>query len=150
MAAAKDGNDRKAASRHSSAAPEKVTIRELAAACGVAVSTASNALAGQRFVAGETRERILAMAEKMGYHASAVARSLRLRRSWSIGILVGDITNPFFPELVRGAEDVAAAENYNLILCNTDYRTEKQDSYLRLLADKQIDGLIIASQVRKV
>lgn len=126
---------------------ERVTIRDVAATCGVAISTASNALAGRDCVTEETRQRILDVAKELGYRPSAVARSLRMRRSWTIGLLVGDITNPFFPELVRGAEDAAAAHNYNLILCNTDYRIEKQDAYLRHLRDKQADGVIMASQI---
>src|ERR1044071_3321841 len=126
---------------------ERVTIREVAAACGVAISTASNALAGRECVTEETRQRIFQAAKDLGYRPSDVARSLRMRRSWTIGLLVGDITNPFFPELVRGAEDAAAAHNYHLVLCNTDYRIEKQDAYLRHLRDKQADGVIIASQI---
>lgn len=72
-----------------------------------------------------------------------------MQRTWSLGILVGDITNPFFPELVRGAEDVASAQGYNLMLCNTDYSAAKQSSYIKLLCDKQIDGLIMASQIQE-
>lgn len=124
----------------------RVTIQDVARACEVAPSTVSNALSGKAHVSEETRSRIAEVAQQMGYRPSAVARSLRLQRSWSIGLLIGDITNPFFPELVRGVEDVAAAEQCDLILCNTDYSPEKEASYIQLLLDKQVDGLILASQ----
>jgi LacI family transcriptional regulator len=123
----------------------RVSIQDVATACNVAPSTVSNALSGKRYVRKETRERIVAMAEKMGYRASTLARSLRLQRSWSIGLLLANISNPFYPEVARGVEDVAGAEAWNLILCNTDYQDAKQDRQLELLLDRQVDGLILAS-----
>lgn len=125
------------------------TIRDVATAAGLALSTVSNALSNQRYVSEETRRKVLEAAEKVGYRVSYVARSLRTQRTFSLGILVGDIANPFFPELVRGAEDVASAEGYNLILCNTDYREEKQKAYIQILRDQQVDGLIVASQIQQ-
>lgn len=127
----------------------RATIRDVAEACGLAQSTVSNALSRQRYVSEETRLKVEQAAQKVGYRASYVARSLRTQKTWSLGILVGDITNPFFPELVRGAEDIASAQGYNLILCNTDYRADKQKAYVNLLFDKQVDGLIISSQIQE-
>ncbi len=127
-------------------ARRRVTIQKVARAYGVAPSTVSNALSGKNHVSDETRSRIVEVAQQMGYRPSAIAASLRMQRSWSIGPLIGDITNPSLPELVRGVEDVVVAEQCNLILCNTDYSPEKEASYLRLLLDKQVDGLILASQ----
>lgn len=127
----------------------RVTIRDVAEACGLAQSTVSNALSNQRYVSEETRLKVQAAVEQTGYRASSIARSLRTQRTFSLGILVGDITNPFFPEVVRGAEDVASAQGYNLILCNTDYRADKQRSYIDMLADKQVDGVVISSQIRE-
>jgi DNA-binding LacI/PurR family transcriptional regulator len=115
-------------------------------ACGVAVSTVSNALTGRRFVLEDTRKQILEAAERVGYRASPIARGLRLQRSFTIGILVGDITNPFFPDLIRGAEGVVSAEHYHLTLCDTGYRAEKQEGYLQMLRERRLDGLIVASQ----
>lgn len=123
----------------------RATIKDVARACGVAPSTVSNALGGKGYVRGRTRARILEAAERLGYRASSVARGLRLQRSWSVGMLVADIANPWFPELVRGAEDVLWAQQINLVLCNTDYRPEKEAAYLRDLLDKRVDGLIFAS-----
>ena len=127
----------------------RATIRDVAEECGLAQSTVSNALSNQRYVSEATQLKVEQAAKKVGYRVSYIARSLRTRKTWSLGILVGDITNPFFPELVRGAEDIASAQGYNLILCNTDYRADKQKAYVNLLFDQQVDGLIIASQVHE-
>ncbi|MFW6027972.1 MAG: LacI family DNA-binding transcriptional regulator [bacterium] len=123
----------------------RATIHDVAQACGVAPSTVSNALSNARYVAEDTREKVLRAAADLGYRASTVARSLRLQRSWSLGLLVANIVNPFYPEIVRGAEDAAAEENCNVILCNTDYRRDKQDRYIDVLVDRQVDGLVLAS-----
>lgn len=127
---------------------KRPTIRDVAAEAGLALSTVSNALSNQRYVSDSTRSKVLEAANKVGYRVSYIARSLRTQRTYSLAILVGDISNPFFPELVRGAEDVASAEGYNLVLCNTDYREEKQKAYLQVLQDQQVDGIIVASQIR--
>jgi DNA-binding LacI/PurR family transcriptional regulator len=123
----------------------RVTIKDLARACGLAPSTVSNALSGGGHVSKDTRAQVLAMARRLDYRASSVARGLRLQRSWSVGLLVADIANPWFPELVRGCEDVLWSAGINLVLCNTDYRAEKEEAYLRHLTDKRVDGLILAS-----
>ncbi|EWY41574.1 LacI family transcriptional regulator [Skermanella stibiiresistens SB22] len=123
------------------------TILDLAAACGVSPATVSNALADKPNVKASTREMVRRKAAEMGYHASATARGLRLGRSWSIGLVVGDIANPFVPEVVRGVEDVVWRARKNLILCNTDFQADKKTAYVRSLLDKNIEGLIVLSQV---
>ena len=122
-----------------------VTIKDVAQACGVAPSTVSNALTGKGYVRAKTRDQVIAAAARLGYRASSLARGLRLQRTWTVGVLVADIANPFFPDLVRGMEDVLWAQHYNLVLCNTDYDKAKEAAYLRHLVDKRLDGLILAS-----
>jgi len=122
-----------------------VTIKDVAQACGVAPSTVSNALTGKGYVRAKTRDQVMATAARLGYRASSLARGLRLQRTWTVGVLVADIANPFFPDLVRGMEDVLWAQHYNLMLCNTDYDKAKEAAYLRHLVDKRLDGLILAS-----
>jgi LacI family transcriptional regulator, galactose operon repressor len=129
----------------SNAVRSKITIKQVAAASGVAPSTVSNALTGKGYVAPETRSRVVEAAESLGYRASSLARSLRLQQTWSVGLLLADVSNPFFPAVVRGIEDVLWGQQYNLVLCNTDYRKDKEAAYLRHLLDKQLDGLILAS-----
>jgi DNA-binding LacI/PurR family transcriptional regulator len=122
-----------------------VTIKDVAQACGVAPSTVSNALTGKGYVRAKTRDQVIAAATRLGYRASSLARSMRLQRTWTVGVLLADITNPFFPDLVRGMEDVLWARHYNLMLCNTDYDKAKEAAYLHHLVDKRLDGLILAS-----
>jgi len=124
----------------------RVTIRDVAAACGVALSTVSNALAGKDIVRPETRALIEVTAARLGYRVSAVARALRTRRTSSVGVLLADIANPTFPEIVRGIEDVLIEHQCKLFLCNTDGSVERQAYYLRGLLDRQVDGLILVSQ----
>jgi len=123
----------------------RVSIKDVAKACGVAPSTVSYALNDSRTVTPQTKQRILEAAERLGYRASAVARGLRLQRSWSVGLLLTSISNPFYPEVARGVEEVVADNECNLILCNTDYQEDKQDRYLRVLVDRQVDGIILGS-----
>lgn len=122
-----------------------VTIKDVAQACGVAPSTVSNALTGKGYVRPTTRDQVAAAAARLGYRASSLARGLRLQRTWTVGVLLADIANPFFPDLVRGMEDVLWGRHYNLMLCNTDYDKEKEAAYLRQLIDKRLDGVILAS-----
>jgi DNA-binding LacI/PurR family transcriptional regulator len=129
----------------SNAVRSKITIKQVAEASGVAPSTVSNALTGKGYVAPETRSRVVETAASLGYRASSLARSLRLQQTWSVGLLLADVSNPFFPAVVRGIEDVLWGQQYNLVLCNTDYRKDKETAYLRHLLDKRLDGLILAS-----
>jgi LacI family transcriptional regulator len=129
----------------SNAVRSKITIKQVAEASGVAPSTVSNALTGKGYVSPETRSRVVEAAESLGYRASSLARSLRLQQTWSVGLLLADVSNPFFPAVVRGIEDVLWGQQYNLVLCNTDYNKDKEAAYLRHLLDKQLDGLILAS-----
>lgn len=104
----------------------RVTIRDVAAACGLALSTVSNALAGKPHVKPETRKLVHEAAQRLGYRASTVARALRMQRSFTIGVLVADVANPVSPAFVRGIEDVALKEGCTLFVCNTDDVEDKQ------------------------
>lgn len=81
---------------------------------------------------------------KLDYHPDRVARSLRTQRTHSIGLIVSDISNPFFSVLVRGAEDAAAEKEYSLIISNTDEDPEKERLYVNVLRQRRIDGMLIA------
>lgn len=121
------------------------SIVDVAKACGVVPSTVSNALSGKNYVSDKTRKLVQETADRLGYRANTLARSLRLQRSWSIGLILANISNPFYPEVARGVEDIAAEEDWNVILCNTDYQSRKQDQYLEILLDRHVDGIILAS-----
>ena len=126
---------------------ERHTIVDVARAAGVHPSTVSRVLNGRTDLAlrAETRQRILDAVDRMSYRPSALARSLRLQRTLTLGMLVPDITNPLFPPIIKGAEDAARARGYNLILCNTEDAPEREATYLRVLRERQVDGLLIAS-----
>lgn len=124
----------------------RVTIRDVAAATGHAVSTVSNALAGKRHVNEETRRQVKEAAERLGYRPSVVARSLRMKLSSTIGVLVPDVSNPAIPEFIRGIDDVAVREGCTILLCNTDELIERQVSQMQTLLDRHVDGMILISQ----
>lgn len=124
----------------------RTTIRDVSKACGVALSTVSNALAGKPYVSSETRKLVVETAASLGYRVSTVARALRTQRSFTIGVLVADVANPVSPAFVRGIEDVAIREGCTFFLCNTDGDEEKQLSYMRALLDRRVDGMVLISQ----
>lgn len=80
--------------------------------------------------------------EELGYKPNAIARSLKIKNTKTIGIMIPDISNQFFPEVVRGVEDVANMYEYNIFLCNTDMDKEKEIQYFNVLEEKQVDGII--------
>ena len=96
------------------------------------------------FVSPELQERVRKAIAELGYHPDGIARSLKKRSTQTLGLIISDITNPFFTALVRGIEDAANARGYALILCNTDERLEKERAYIRLLRSRRVDGLIMA------
>lgn len=120
------------------------TIRDVARRAGVSIKTVSRVLNNSPLVSEETRTRVMSAIDALDFHPNAAARALVLRKSKTIGLVIADITNPFFPEVVRGVEDVANQHNYNVILCNTDENPEKERCYINLLREKQGDGIILA------
>ncbi|PIJ50149.1 hypothetical protein BL250_10700 [Erwinia sp. OLTSP20] len=131
-------------SKHS--AGGKVSIFDVAREAGVAVSTVSNALTGKTIVKASTRERVQAAADKLGYRVSVVARSLRMQRTFTLGVLLADVANPSSPDFLRGIEDIADSEQCSLLVCNTDGQLDKQLAQMRVLLDRRVDGLVLLSQ----
>lgn len=121
------------------------TMRDVAQRARVSVSTVSHVLNGTRRVSGETQEAVLSAIEELSYQPNLLAKSLKTRRTFTIGLLVSDIQNSFFTSVVRGIEDVALSRGYHLFLCNTDEDAAREDEYVRELAKKRVDGLLVAS-----
>jgi LacI family transcriptional regulator, galactose operon repressor len=115
-------------------AGRRVTITDVAKAANVHASTVSRVLNGRA-----------ELSLLPGYRPSALARGLRMRRTFTLGMLVPDITNPVFPNIIKGVEGAAHARGYHLILCNTDDSYEREASYLRVLREWRVDGILIAS-----
>jgi LacI family transcriptional regulator len=122
-----------------------VTIKDVAREAGVSVGTASQALRESPAVRETTRRRVRAAATRLRYQPSALARGLVTRRTHTVGLLISDIANPFFIRAVRAIEDVAQENGYNVILCNTDEDPAKEAQYLRVLMEKRVDGIILAT-----
>ena len=121
------------------------TIADVAARAGVSTATVSRVLAGIGRARPETRDRVLEAARTLGYRPSEVARSLQRRSTQTLGLVITDIENPYFPQLVRAVEDAARAAGYAVLLCNAADDPEREAFYLDLLADRRVDGLIIAA-----
>lgn len=120
------------------------TIRDVAKLAHVSTATVSHVLNESRWVSPDTRRAVLDAVAHLNYRPSAIARSLTTNITHTVGVLVADITNPFFAMLVRGIEDRLAAQRYNLIVCNTDEAPDKEARYLDLLLTRRVDGVIVA------
>lgn len=119
------------------------TIKDVARMAGVSTTTVSHVINKTRFVAEATQKKVLAAVEDLNYAPSAVARSLKCNTTKTIGMLVTKSTNPFFAEVVHGVEEFCYGAGYTLILCNTEGNLTKQRDYLRMLAEKRVDGLLV-------
>lgn len=121
------------------------TIRDVASTAGVSVATASRVLNGHPGVRQPARQRVLAAVAQLGYRTNALARGLAKGTLRTVGLVIPDVMNPFFPALARGVEDAAHADGYALILGNSDNEPEREEAYIRLLHDRFVDGIIVAS-----
>jgi LacI family transcriptional regulator len=111
----------------------------------VSFTTVSHVLNGTRRVSDSARQRVEAAIAEMGYSPSAVARSLKTSETFVLGVLVPNITNPFFAELTRGIEDCCRQTDYSVFLCNSDDDPERQGRYLQTLLERRVDGLLLAA-----
>jgi LacI family transcriptional regulator len=122
-----------------------ITIREVALHAQVSVTTVSHVINGTRFVSEDAKTRVQAAISALNYVPSAVARSLKSSRTHTVGMMIPNNSNPYFAEIIRGIEDTCFAAGFNVILCNSDDDPHKQAAYVRVLSEKQIDGLIVLS-----
>ncbi|WP_217475629.1 LacI family DNA-binding transcriptional regulator [Stutzerimonas stutzeri] len=121
------------------------TIKDVAARAGISYTTVSHVVNGTRPVSDAVREKVEAAIAELGYVPSGVARSLRAQATGTLGLLVPNASNPYFAELARGIEDHAERNGYSVILCNSDDDIDKQLRYLRVLVERRIDGLVVAT-----
>jgi len=121
------------------------TIKDVAALAGISYTTVSHVVNKTRPVSERVRLKVEAAIAELDYVPSAVARSLKAKTTATIGLLVPNSLNPYFAELARGIEDYCERNNYCVILCNSDDDPDKQRNYLRVLLEKRVDGLIVAS-----
>ncbi|MGD8457565.1 MAG: LacI family DNA-binding transcriptional regulator [Anaerolineales bacterium] len=124
---------------------KRVTLADVAKEAGVSPQTVSRAINDKGEISTETKERILEIAQRLGFRPNYIARSLVKKQTTTLGIIVPDITNPFFSEIVRGVEDCARTHSYNVFLCNTDEVPEREETSLDSLIEKQVDGIVLCS-----
>ncbi len=120
------------------------TIKDIANKANVSYGTVSRALNNKYGVKKETRERVLAVAVKMGYSPNAIARGLVKKSTHSIGLVIPDILNPFYPGVACGIEEKALKSGYSVFFCNTNHDKKREIQSLKLLAEKRVDGIILA------
>ena len=120
------------------------TIKDVAKRAGVSITTVSAVINNTRYVSPELTECVEKAIEELDYHPDQLGRGLRKGKSKVIGLLVSDITNPFFPKIARGVEDCARENKYNVILCNTDEDSIEEKHYMSVLRSQRVDGMIIA------
>jgi LacI family transcriptional regulator len=127
--------------------PEPVTLADVARRAQVHPATASRALDPRQRgrLSGPTVERVALAARELGYAPNAVARALRTSRTHTVGILLPDLTNPIFPPLVRGVEDVLAEQGYTALIANTDGDPGKERTATATLRGRQVDGFLVAT-----
>ncbi|MBV7505301.1 LacI family transcriptional regulator [Bacillus sp. sid0103] len=119
-----------------------VTVYDIAKEAEVSVSTVSRVLNGTAPVKESTREKIMALINKYQFQPNALARSLTKKETKMIGVILPDITNPFFPEVFWGVENEANSKGYTFFLCNTSGQPELESQSLTILREKQVDGII--------
>ncbi|WP_291566571.1 MULTISPECIES: LacI family DNA-binding transcriptional regulator [unclassified Clostridium] len=128
----------------------KVTIKDVAKKANVSITTVSRVINKiEGYTNEETKKRILKVIEELDYKPNALARSLVTKRTKTIGLILPDISNPFFPSIAKSVEDLVNELGYNLILCNSYDDTEKEANYINVLKEKCVDGILLSSKQTK-
>jgi len=125
----------------------KATIYDVAKEAGVSIATVSNAINGKGKVSKKRREQIFKIMEKLNYQPSVIASALMGKKTYTLGLLIPDISNPFFADIARAIEDEAHAAGYSVVICSTDNKDERVERYIALLEQKRVDGMIIGTGV---
>jgi LacI family transcriptional regulator len=124
---------------------KSIGLKDVAKHAGVGLGTASRVLNNHPSVTEETRKIVLEAIKELNYQPNAIARSLKIKTTSTIGVIIPDITSAYFPDIVRGIEDVANDKEYNIMLFNTDLDSDKEKVALNMLHEKKVDGLIFIS-----
>lgn len=122
----------------------KVTIKDIAKKADVSVTTVSRVLNNKPDVGDDTRAKILKIIDQLNYNPNSVARGLVMQKTHTIGLIIPDISNPFFPQVARAVEDKAQKLGYSVIFFNTDNNLEREKKAVELFQSKQVDGLIVS------
>ncbi len=123
----------------------KVNIYDVAKAANVSIATVSKVINNTGRIGDKTRKKVNDVIKELDYKPNLIASALMGKKTCTIGFILPDLANPFFSELARYIEDMASSYNYNVVICSTDYITEKEEMYVSLLLQKNVDGFILAS-----
>jgi LacI family transcriptional regulator len=126
-----------------------IKIVDVAAKAGVSPATVSRVLNQNAAVTPKTKERVMLAIEQLGYHPNANAKNLRSQRSMTICVIVPDINNSYFSEIIKGIENMAYANKYKVIICDAQNQRERELEYLNLLVNRTIDGAILIASLLK-
>jgi DNA-binding LacI/PurR family transcriptional regulator len=125
-----------------------VTLKEVAAALGLSTMTVSRALNDRPNVNPKTKKRIQEVATKMGYTPNHVAKSLVSNRTYTIGVVIPEIGHAFFPEVVRGIDEISSEANYQIFLTNSSEDFEKEKRSIEALRAKRVDGILVSTSIK--
>lgn len=128
----------------------KATIYDVAKEAGVSIATVSHVINGKGKISNERREEIRRIMVRMGYKPSMIASALTGKKTYALGLLVPDISNPFFAEIARAVEDEGQRHGYSVFICSTDNKDEKVEHYAALLKQKNVDGVIIGTGIKEL
>jgi LacI family transcriptional regulator len=121
----------------------EVSIKDVGRVAGVSISTVSHVLNRTRYVSPALRTRVEAAVADLGYRHNGLARGLRTRRTETVGLIIPDVSNPYYPQLARGVQDAADAAGFAVFVCNSDRRPEAEARLLEALAQRRVDGVIL-------
>ncbi|WEA47168.1 LacI family DNA-binding transcriptional regulator [Priestia aryabhattai] len=121
------------------------TMKDISKKANVSLSTVSAVINQSAYVSPGLTNRVMQAIEELNYKPNAVARSLKKKRTNTVGVIVSNLSNPFYPPLIEGIEDVSFNNNFNVILCNVSNGNKKILTYLELMLEKQVDGLLLAN-----
>lgn len=121
------------------------TIYDVAKKAGVSIATVSRVLNNSIHVSEKTKQKVKTAIEELNYTPNILASALTKKSTLTIGLLIPDISNPFFSELSRGVEDACNDFGFNTVICNTDYSLQKEAAYINLLRQKSVDGFVITT-----
>lgn len=120
----------------------RATIKDVAKLSGVSTATVSNIITGKKYVGTEATERVRRAMAELNYQTNTIARSLKISKSCNIGLMVPDITNPFFGEIVKYAQHIANKENYQITLCDSDNDAGREPKIINTFLSAGVDGII--------
>ncbi|CAH1219859.1 LacI family DNA-binding transcriptional regulator [Paenibacillus sp. JJ-223] len=125
----------------------KATIYDIAREAGVSIATVSQVINGKGKISEKRRAEIMEIMERLNYQPSAIAAALTGKQTYTFGLLVPDISNPYFAELARAVEDRSRKLGYSVVICSTDNKDERVERYLNLLQQKRVDGMMIGTGI---